>query len=150
MIILTRNYVLLIQWIFLSRNPAKSLTNKSQSKDDNQNYFFSQNYSALCDGSTICCYCFQKYKNYLPSTSEVFPLDTTFYIKYTKEIPKNTKEMLCECIFHFLPRKTIVETFWDVGLHYWGLNASFDTNIDIQYDCHMTYVISPFLLFMSY
>ena len=42
---------------------------------------------------------------------EVFPLDTTFYILYTKEIPQKTKEILGQCIFHFLPLKTIVETF---------------------------------------
>ena len=28
----------------------------------------------------------------------MFPLDTSFYIKYTKEIPKNTKEILGQII----------------------------------------------------
>ena len=48
------------------------------------------------------CKVFKNIKIIFLAHREVFPLDTTFYIKYTKEIPKNTKEMLCECIFHFL------------------------------------------------
>ena len=72
------------------------------------------------------------------------------HLKYTKEILKNTKEIIGQRDFQFLPLTIFLQVIWDSGLHTCGPYASFDTCIVIYMNitCYMSY--TSYMTYMAY